>query len=96
MAVPSASQSTPKDGTADPTLRFRKPTIMETAMTTTPSATSGVSRRGFASLTPERRQEIARMGGAAVPPERRAFAQSRDLAREAGRKGGISTHARKP
>lgn len=49
---------------------------------------SGISRRGFASLSPERRLEISRMGGAAVPTEKRAFSTNPDLAREAGRKGG--------
>lgn len=49
---------------------------------------SGVSRRGFASLSPERRKEIAAKGGAAVPAEKRSFSKNRKLAREAGRKGG--------
>lgn len=53
---------------------------------------SGTSRRGFASMTPERRREIARMGGAAVPEEKRSFSQDRDLARDAGRKGGSQSH----
>jgi general stress protein YciG len=52
---------------------------------------SGVSRRGFASLSPERRKEIASLGGSSVPEERRSFSQDRDLAREAGRKGGTQT-----
>jgi len=44
--------------------------------------------RGFAAMDPERRREIARRGGASVPDEKRAFAQNRDLAADAGRKGG--------
>ena len=39
-------------------------------------------------MDPERRREIARRGGASVPDEKRAFAQNRDLAADAGRKGG--------
>ena len=49
---------------------------------------NGISRRGFASMTPERRKEIASMGGKAVSADKRAFSQSRDLARAAGRLGG--------
>ena len=56
----------------------------------------GVKRRGFASLSPERRTEMARLGGRAVPEEKRSFSQNRDLAREAGRKGGArSSRVRK-
>ncbi len=54
-------------------------------------------RRGFATLTPEKRREIARLGGSAVPDEKRAFSQNRDLARDAGRKGGLrSVETRRP
>lgn len=49
---------------------------------------SGVSKRGFASLSPARRTEIAKMGGAAVPAEKRSFSQNHALAVAAGRKGG--------
>lgn len=52
---------------------------------------SGVKRRGFASLSPERRTELAKLGGRAVPEEKRSFSQNRDLAREAGRKGGTQS-----
>lgn len=48
-----------------------------------------ISKRGFGSMSPERRREIARLGGIAVPPEKRTFALDTDLAREAGRKGGV-------
>lgn len=51
-------------------------------------------RRGFACMTPERRREIAIRGGSAVKPESRAFSKSRELAAEAGRKGGLKS--RKP
>jgi general stress protein YciG len=49
------------------------------------------SRRGFAAMDPERRREIARKGGASVPGEKRSFAKDRDLAANAGRKGGSSS-----
>jgi len=39
-------------------------------------------------MTPERRSEIARLGGKALRPEQRSFSQNRQLASEAGRKGG--------
>jgi general stress protein YciG len=45
-------------------------------------------RRGFAAMSPERVREIAKKGGASVPNEKRAFSKDRDLAAEAGRKGG--------
>lgn len=44
--------------------------------------------RGFAAMTPERRKEIAARGGRNVKPEYRKFYKDRDLAVEAGRKGG--------
>lgn len=47
------------------------------------------SRRGFASMTPERRREIASRGGFAVKPENRSYSKNRELAAEAGRKGGL-------
>jgi len=63
----------------------------------TTHATTGISRRGFASMDPERRKEIARMGGASVPSEKRSFSQDRTLARDAGRKGGENSYrSRKP
>ena len=49
------------------------------------------SRRGFAAMDPERRREIARKGGASVPSEKRSVAQYRDLAANAGRKGGAAS-----
>jgi general stress protein YciG len=42
-------------------------------------------------MDPERRREIARRGGASVPSEKRSFAQDRDLAATAGRKGGAAS-----
>ena len=51
-------------------------------------------KKGFASMSPERRKELATKGGKATRPENRAFSRDRDLASEAGRKGGSAT--RKP
>jgi general stress protein YciG len=50
------------------------------------------SKRGFASLSVEKRREIASQGGKSVPAEKRSFSQNRNLATEAGRKGGLSSH----
>ena len=58
---------------------------------TSPSRASGISKRGFASMDPERQREIARKGGASVPSEKRSFSQDRNLAAQAGRKGGESS-----
>ena len=48
----------------------------------------GTSKRGFASMDEEKQREIARKGGESVPPEQRSFSKDRELAAEAGRKGG--------
>lgn len=54
------------------------------------------SRRGFASMDPERQRAIAAKGGAAVPADKRSFSQDRQLAADAGRKGGeLGGRARK-
>ncbi|HEY3799661.1 MAG TPA: general stress protein [Caulobacteraceae bacterium] len=58
---------------------------------TNEGATRRTGRRGFAAMDPERRREIARRGGASVPSEKRSFAQNRDLAADAGRKGGAAS-----
>jgi general stress protein YciG len=67
-------------------------------MPTLTEDTQKPSRRGFAAMDPERRREIARRGGASVPSEKRSFAQNRDLAADAGRKGGTASRGggRKP
>jgi general stress protein YciG len=49
---------------------------------------NGTSKRGFASMSPEKQREIASKGGKNVPSDRRSFSQNRDLASQAGRKGG--------
>ena len=46
------------------------------------------STRGFASMDRERQREIASKGGQSVPQEKRSFSQDRELAAQAGRKGG--------
>jgi general stress protein YciG len=50
------------------------------------------SKRGFASISVEKRREIASKGGKSVPAEKRSFSQNRNLATEAGRKGGLTSH----
>jgi uncharacterized protein len=52
----------------------------------------GTSNRGFASMDAEKQREIARKGGRSVPDEKRSFSRNRQLASEAGRKGGHSSH----
>ena len=39
-------------------------------------------------MSPEQRRTIAIKGGASVPAEMRSFSVNRDLAKDAGRKGG--------
>lgn len=46
------------------------------------------SNRGFASMDDDKQREIASKGGQSVPDEKRSFSQDRELAAEAGRKGG--------
>jgi general stress protein YciG len=52
----------------------------------------GGSNRGFAAMDEDKQREIARKGGASVPDDKRSFSQDRDLASEAGRKGGEASH----
>src|SRR5215217_3508174 len=52
------------------------------------AATNSTSRRGFASMDGLRQREIASKGGRSVPADKRSFSQDRELASEAGRKGG--------
>ena len=54
------------------------------------------STRGFASMDRDKQREIARKGGRSVPDDKRSFSQNHKLASEAGRKGGHSSHGRKP
>ncbi len=58
---------------------------------------NSTSKRGFASMDAERQRQIASKGGRSVPAEKRSFSQDRELASEAGRKGGqASGHSRHP
>ncbi len=41
-------------------------------------------------ITPEQRKIWARLGGKALRPEQRSFSQNRQLASEAGKKGGLA------
>ena len=55
------------------------------------------SNRGFAAMDEAKQREIARKGGRSVPNEKRSFSQNHQLASEAGRKGGRSSHgSRRP
>jgi general stress protein YciG len=55
---------------------------------------SGNSNRGFASMDPEKQREIASMGGQSQGKENNPgnFANDREKASEAGRKGGENSH----
>lgn len=41
-------------------------------------------------MNPDKRREISSLGGKALKPAQRSFSQNRELAREAGRKGGLT------
>jgi general stress protein YciG len=45
-------------------------------------------------MSPEKQREIASKGGQSVPPSKRSFSQNRELASQAGRKGGQSSTTR--
>jgi general stress protein YciG len=51
-------------------------------------ANQNTDNRGFASMDEDKQREIASKGGQSVPDEKRSFSQDRELAAEAGRKGG--------
>ena len=54
--------------------------------------------QGFAHMkqyNPERLMEVARKGGQSVNPDNRAFSRDRDLAKEAGRAGGLASQRAK-
>lgn len=50
--------------------------------------------RGFAAMDPEKQRAISRKGGESVPVEKRSFSQDRELAAQAGRKGGAARGGR--
>lgn len=49
---------------------------------------TGSSGGGFGGMDPDKQRDIAAEGGRSVPDDQRSFAQDRELASEAGRKGG--------
>jgi hypothetical protein len=49
---------------------------------------SGSSNRGFGSMDERKQHDAASKGGQSVPAEERSFSKDRELASEAGRKGG--------
>ncbi len=53
---------------------------------------SGTSNRGFASMDEQKQREIASKGGRSVAAQDRSFSQNRELAAQAGRKGGQASH----
>ena len=59
------------------------------------TGTGAPSTRGFASMDRDKQREIARKGGRSVPNDKRSFSQNHQLASEAGRKGGHSSHGRR-
>jgi general stress protein YciG len=46
------------------------------------------SKRGFAAMSLDKQREIASKGGRSVPSDKRSFFSNRDLASQAGRRGG--------
>ncbi len=70
------------------------PTAEESSTNVT-SAPAPKKRRGFAVMDPKRVSEIASKGGKAAHAAGTAHEFSREEAREAGRKGGYATHARR-
>lgn len=59
------------------------------------SNTTGKSERGFASMDPQRQRKIASEGGKAAHQSGNAHEFTSEEAREAGRKGGQSSGAKK-
>lgn len=53
---------------------------------------SGVENRGFGSMAPTKQREIASNGGKAAHQKGTAHEWTREEAREAGRKGGKTSH----
>jgi general stress protein YciG len=62
--------------------------LTDTAKEARMATGNSTSKRGFASMDAARQREIASKGGKSVPAEKRSFSQDRELASEAGRKGG--------
>lgn len=56
---------------------------------------SGISRRGFASMSKERQKEIASRGGIEAHKKGKAHEFTTSEARTAGRKGGLARQGKK-
>jgi len=52
------------------------------------------SGRGFAGMDDDKQRDIAAEGGRSVPDDKRSFSQDRELASEAGQKGGEASAGR--
>jgi general stress protein YciG len=50
-------------------------------------------RQGFNAMTPERQRAIASKGGRSVPAEKRSYSRDPQLAKAAGRLGGLRSAA---
>lgn len=57
--------------------------------------TTEKKKRGFAAISPEKRKEISSLGGKAAHRAGTAHQFTAEEAREAGRKGGYATHAKR-
>lgn len=57
----------------------------------TSNAVKSVKKRGFGSMSPEKQKEIASMGGKASHAKGTAHRFNAEEAKEAGRKGGLTT-----
>ena len=55
---------------------------------------TGSSGRGFAGMDDDKQRDIAAQGGRSVPDDKRSFSQDRELASEAGQKGGEASAGR--
>ena len=53
-----------------------------------PNRSDSRPKRGFAAMDGKMQKMIASKGGRSVPDEKRSFSRNRQLASEAGRKGG--------
>lgn len=47
-------------------------------------------KMGFSAMDPEAQRALARKGGASIKPENRAFSRNRELAKAAGKLGGLA------
>jgi len=56
----------------------------------------GTETRGFGSMDPKKQRDIASKGGRAAHKKGNAHTWTSEEAREAGRKGGMASHRRKP